>query len=125
MPTTSSFSSELPPTPTPNFSRDIEKIRAKLDEKGGNKYSSLDQPLDKPLVAALQLWHHVDEVELRNVLFGTEQVEWLVDNATGSVVPPNPLETYVSQMAIGARASIRVVHAYPACSLAIPSAPTA
>jgi hypothetical protein len=87
MPTTSSFSSELPPTPTPNFSRDIEKIRAKLDEKGGNKYSSLDQPLDKPLVAALQLWHHVDEVELRNVLFGTEQVEWLVDNATGSVVP--------------------------------------
>jgi len=77
----------IPPTPTMDFSKDIEKIRAKLDEKGGNKYSSLDQPLDKPLVVALQLWHHVDQFELRNVLFGTEQFEWLVDKATGSVVP--------------------------------------
>jgi hypothetical protein len=43
-----------------SFSGDIQKIRAKLDEKGGNKYSSLDEPLEYPLVVALQLWHHVD-----------------------------------------------------------------
>jgi hypothetical protein len=77
----------IPPTSAANFSRDIEKIRAKLNQKGGNKYSSLDDPLDKPLVVALQLWNHVDDPELMNVLFGSEQFEWLIDNSTGSTVP--------------------------------------
>jgi hypothetical protein len=81
------------PTPTMNFSRDIDKIRAKLDDKGGNKYSSLDEPLDYPLVVALQLWHHVDQLELRSALFGSTQLQWLKDPAGGVV--PDSMETVI------------------------------
>jgi hypothetical protein len=75
------------PSSRGSFVGDVAKIRVKLDDKGGNKYSSLDRPLDKPLVVALQLWHHVDKVDLGNALFGSEQFVWLVDRVAGRVVP--------------------------------------
>jgi hypothetical protein len=81
------------PTPTLSFSGDIQKIRAKLDEKGGNKYCSLDEPLEYPLVVALQLWHHVDQLDLRSALFGSTQLQWLMDHA-GQVVPDS-METVI------------------------------
>ncbi len=37
----------IPATSAANFSHDIQRIRTKLNEKGGNKYSSLDGPLEK------------------------------------------------------------------------------
>lgn len=78
----------IPATSAANFSHDIQRIRTKLNEKGGNKYSSLDGPLEKkPVVVAMQLWNQVDEDDLVNVLFGSAHVEWFMDNTTGSVVP--------------------------------------
>jgi hypothetical protein len=75
-----------PPTSALDFAGDIKKIRAKLNEKGG-KYSSLDQPLDKPLVVALQLWNHVDHDELRSALLGGTELEVPIDRATGRAMP--------------------------------------
>jgi hypothetical protein len=75
------------PTASGSFMGDVAKMRAKLDDKGGNKYSSLDRPLDKPLVVALQLWHHVDQFDLTNALFGSEQLTWLEDRVADRVVP--------------------------------------
>ena len=70
------------PTPGAAFIHDIDKIRDKLEDKG-SKYSSLQRPLDKPLIVALQFWRSVDQFELKKALFGDVRVTWSQNDITG------------------------------------------
>jgi hypothetical protein len=82
------------------------KIRNRLDDKG-SKYSSLDRPLDKQLIVALQSPNDVDEFELKNAVFGSVVVELREGDVPRSVPDgcwrpgANPRGTRISAVLFG------------------------
>ena len=58
------------PTPPASWGTDGEQLLKTLSKKG-SKYTRLEKPLDKPLVAAIASWSSIDEFDFKNTLFGS------------------------------------------------------